>query len=190
MILDRDITKPFAEFIQLLNRNEIPYMIVGSVASIIYGEPRLTHDMDLVIQVQEEESGNLARIFLSDEFYCPDENIIRQEIRRKGQFNIVHNPTMYKFDMIICKSSLYDQEAFKRRTKILFWENTQAVVSTPEDVIIKKLEFYRKGKSEKHLRDIASILRNTEVDQKYIDKWIATLSLQEQWKKMSSIDLT
>jgi hypothetical protein len=185
MSQDKDITKAFVSVVNLLNQNQIPYMIVGSVASMIYGEPRLTHDMDMVIQVEQDEAKQLAAIFSSEEFYCPAVDQIQQEIKRKGQFNIVHQETMYKVDLIICKNSLHDSEEFKRRKKLPFWENTEAFIATPEDIIIKKLEFYRKGKSEKHLRDIASMLLHTSVDQPYLDKWIQTLSLQNEWQQIA-----
>jgi hypothetical protein len=184
MQMDKDITKAFTSVIDLLNQNKIPYMIVGSVASMIYGEPRLTHDMDIVVQVFPEDAKHLLNIFNTDAFTCPPLQTIQEKIQRKGQFNIIHFESMYKIDLILSRNSLHDIEEFKRRKKMPFWEDTEAFIATPEDIIIKKLEFYRKGKSEKHLRDIASILLHTTVDQEYLDKWIKTLSLQTEWGKV------
>jgi hypothetical protein len=179
----------YLSFIQRLEKNSIDYMVVGSIASSVYGDPRLTHDLDIVVKLELEDAGIFERIFPENEYYCPPTDVIAQEIKKSGQFNLIHHESGYKMDVILVRKVLHDTEEFKRRQKVPFWKGQSVFMATPEDIIIKKLEFYRKGGSEKHLRDIASILRHTEVDNPYLDKWIATLALQNEWKKATHVQL-
>lgn len=174
----------FLLFIQALEKNEIPYMVVGSIASSAYGDPRLTHDLDIVVKIEPGDAKLFPKIFPEKDYYCPALETIEAEIKRGGQFNLVHHESGYKFDLIVSKNKLHDSEQFKRRQKKYFWNDQDVFMATPEDVILKKLEFYKMGHSEKHIRDIESILRNTPVDQLYLDHWISTLSLQTEWQKV------
>ena len=186
--MDRNLmVEVYLSFIQRLEKNSLDYMVVGSIASSAYGDPRLTHDLDIVVKLEHEDAGIFPRIFPESEYYCPPVDVIAQEIKSSRQFNLIHHESGYKMDIILMRKVLHDTEEFKRRQKIPFWKGQTVYMATPEDVIIKKLEFYRKGGSEKHLRDIASILRHTEIDTAYLNKWIATLALQDQWTKVKNV---
>ena len=148
----------FLFFIQALEKNEIPYMVVGSIASSAYGDPRLTHDLDIVIQISPADAKLFSLMYSEKDYYCPAVETIELEIKRGGQFNLIHHESGYKMDMIVLKNKLHDSEEFKRRRKNYFWNHQEVFMATPEDIIIKKLEFYRSGQSEKHIRDIESIL--------------------------------
>ena len=90
----------FKIFTARLNKIGIRYMVTGAVAAIIYGEPRLTHDIDLVIELKLEEIKKIEEVFPSEEFYCPPEEAIKLEIKRpsRGHFNIIHRETGFKAD--------------------------------------------------------------------------------------------
>ena len=79
----------FGIYLDILNKNQIQYFVTGSVASIVYGEPRLTHDIDLVIFLREKEVEKFIKAFPIEEFYAPPEEIIRTELKRqvRGHFN-------------------------------------------------------------------------------------------------------
>ena len=79
----------FLVFLRPLNELEIPYMVTGSVAAMLYGEPRLTHDVDLVLQIQQSDIARLARAFPLSEFYFPPEEVVRTELARRvrGHFD-------------------------------------------------------------------------------------------------------
>jgi hypothetical protein len=91
----------FRIFVSRLNKLSIPYMITGAVASIIYGEPRLTNDIDLVINMEPDDAETFADAFPIEEFYCPPPEVIRLEIgrSRRGHFNLIHHATGFKADI-------------------------------------------------------------------------------------------
>lgn len=162
---------------------KIPYLITGAIASIAYGEPRLTNDIDIVADIQEEHLKGLKECFPREDFYLDAETAIRS-IRRKHQFNIIHPSSGLKIDVIISKKDEFDRSRFRRLKRIKPLEDTEANFASPEDVIIKKMEYYKEGGSEKHLRDIAGILKISQemIDLKYIFLWAKRLELEEIWK--------
>ena len=85
----------FAIYTNLLITHQIPYFITGSVASIVYGDPRLTHDIDLVINLHPNQVEEFIKSFPAEQFYCPPEEVIRTEINRsaRGHFNLIHHET-------------------------------------------------------------------------------------------------
>ena len=91
----------FLVFLEPLNRAAIPYMVTGSVASLVYGEPRLTHDVDLVVELNISRAGEFAGLFPMEQFYCPPEEVIRIEALRetRGHFNLIHHATGFKADI-------------------------------------------------------------------------------------------
>ena len=181
----QDLIATFLEVTQKLEAAEIPYMIVGSVASMTYGEPRMTHDLDLVVQVLPKDAAKFEQIFSSEEYYCPPEEIVKPEILRQGQFNLIHHDTGLKIDIVIRKGSEHAKTEFARRLRIPFWQNSEVFMASPEDVILKKLEYFREGASQKHLRDIQGILAQTQIDEAYLQGWISKLGLQLQWAELN-----
>ena len=85
----------FEIFINRLDRADIYYFVTGAVASIIYGRPRLTHDLDLVIELNRSAVSSLSSAFPEDEFYCPPTEVLILEARRslRGHFNLIHYET-------------------------------------------------------------------------------------------------
>lgn len=175
----------FQTILSTLEKQRIPYMIVGSVASIVYGEPRLTKDMNVVVDIAPGTVADFCRTFSSDEFYCPPIEVIRDEVVRRGQFNLIHQLSGLKIDLVVRKDTEHAKTEFSRRRKIPLGEGFEAYIAAPEDVILKKLAYYREGGSEKHLLDIRGILSQTEIDKQYFAEWLAKLMLQEMWAKVN-----
>ncbi len=148
----------FALFTKPLNELGIDYMVTGSVAGIVYGEPRLTHDVDLVLALARKDVHALHDAFPIDDFYCPPVEVIETERARssRGHFNLIHHDTGFKADIYLKSDALHDW-GFAHRVKIPQDESFMWV-APPEYVVIRKLEYFREGGSEKHLRDIAMIL--------------------------------
>jgi hypothetical protein len=174
----------FQDVIQRLEKENIEYIIVGSLAAMVYGEPRLTRDMDLVLDIHPKDATKLEGLFPQPDFYCPPIEILSDEIRNRGQFNLLHVQTGLKVDVVIKKTTPFDQSRFERKQRLELWQDFPANLATAEDVIIKKLEFYREGGSEKYIRDIRGIVSNTKVDQAYLQKWITELRLENEWTKI------
>ena len=161
---------------------EISYLVTGSVASMAYGEPRLTNDIDIVAEIKPQQISAFIGSFPSNEFYI-SEDMIKEAINRKGQFNIIHPSSGLKVDVIIKQNNDFDKSRFNRKQDIQPADSYSASFASPEDVIIKKMEYYREGGSEKHLRDITGILKisGDAVDRSYISDWSKRLGLTEIW---------
>ena len=171
-----------AHVVTVFERLAIPYLVTGSVAAMAYGEPRLTNDIDIVAGITEQHIPSLREAFPAEEYYLY-EDAVRDAIRRPGQFNIIHPASGLKIDVIIRRDTPFDRSRFGRARRIHPAETFDADFAAPEDVIIKKMEYYREGGSEKHLRDITGILvtSGAEVDRSYIVHWAEQLGLVEIW---------
>jgi hypothetical protein len=169
--------------IRLFEQEQFQYMVCGSVGAILYGEPRLTNDMDLVIAVLPQRAPEFARVFTQAGFYCPPVEVLREELTRRGQFNLLHQDTGVKIDCIVLKTDEFSREEFGRRQRQPFSRTQQAELAKPEDIIIGKLQYFQMGSSEKHLRDIQGILRlsREKIDFAYLENWVKKLGLQTQW---------
>lgn len=172
----------FSEIIKILHSENIAYMVVGSLASMSYGEPRLTKDMDMVLSCDPGIGLKLAKLFSPPDYYLPPQEIMGQEIVNRRQFNLLHIPTGLKVDFIIQKADAFAAHEFERRVTVSLLPNFDVMMATPEDVIVKKLAYFQEGRSSKHISDIRGILAHTEVDREYIEHWTNLLNLQAEWQ--------
>ncbi|MBH0178176.1 MAG: hypothetical protein HP491_09990 [Nitrospira sp.] len=172
-----------AHVVHTFERLQIPYLVTGSVASMAYGEPRLTNDIDVVAGIQAADLSGVMAAFPAHEFYLSEE-AIRDAIRRGGQFNIIHPGSGLKVDVMVRKDSPFDRSRFARARALRPVESYEAAFASAEDVIIKKMEYYNEGGSEKHLRDITGMLKvsGEEIDQIYIVEWADRLGLRSIWE--------
>lgn len=177
----------FAYVVDVLEELRVDYMITGSVASIAYGEPRLTLDMDIVVDLPTSLAERLYTKFLPPDYYADLDSILAA-IRENGHFNIIHIPSGSKVDFYQIKKDKFNQEAFSRRHKEAFDEIRLASFSSPEDVIINKLLFYKEGKSQKHISDIKGILQisGDKLDTSYLDMKTKELGIYQHWKKLKT----
>ena len=169
--------------IDVLENLGIPYMVVGSMASMAYGEPRLTQDIDVVVDLHDRHVLRLCAAFPQPEYYVSPE-AAAEAVQHEGQFNIIHPTSGNKVDLLVVKKDAYGQEQFARRQRVEIMPDREGAVARPEDVIIGKMEYYREGGSEKHLRDITGILKVSpdEVDRRYVARWADELGLSEIWR--------
>lgn len=175
----------FYIFTRRLNEAAINYMVTGSVASIIYGQPRLTHDVDFVVELGAADLPRLSAFFPLDEFYCPPLEVMRTEIKRenRGHFNIIHHQTGFKADIYPTGNDAFQMEGIRRKQKIekgsdSFW------IAPAEYVMIKKLQYFAEGRSSKHLTDIRGMLdiSGEIIDMDLLLRWIDEYNLKDIWK--------
>lgn len=169
--------------IDVLEELGVPYMVVGSLASGAYGEPRLTQDIDIVADLKEEHIAPLCEGFPPPEFYLsPD--AAWQAVRRRSQFNIIHPSSGNKIDLLLPRRDAWGLSQLGRRQRVRVLADREGFMARPEDVIIAKMDYYRQGGSEKHLRDITGILKagHAPVDRDYIARWAEELCLTEIWQ--------
>ena len=171
-----------AYVLRVLEQRNIPYMVVGSFASIAYGEARFTQDIDIIVELPASQVASLCLAFPEDEFYVSQE-AAQAAVKHKSQFNVIEPTTGNKVDFIIARNDPWGREQLGRRRRIELLANTQAFTASPEDVIIGKMLYYEEGGSEKHLRDIAGILKvsGDKVDQEYVVRWARAFNLEEIW---------
>jgi hypothetical protein len=128
------------------------------VATIFYGEPRFTVDIDIVVDLPADRIRDFCAAFAPEEFYLREE-AVRRAVRSRSQFNIIHPSSGLKIDIMVSAGTPFDRSRFARIRRIRPGEDFEASFASPEDVILEKLEYYREAGSQKHLRDIAGVLR-------------------------------
>ncbi len=125
-----------------LERYEIPYLITGSMASISYGEPRFTNDINVVADLRLEHVDCFCSSFPAPDYYVYP-NSVREAIRLKHQFNIIHHVSGLKIDVIIPGDDVFERSRAKRGVRRLFAEGLEATFASPEDVILRKMQYLR-----------------------------------------------
>ncbi len=163
-----------------LHSANIAYMITGSVAMNYYAFPRMTRNIDIVIELKEIDTAAFVNLFKGD-FYT-DQDSIAEAIRNHGMFNIIHNKYVLKVDFIVKKSSPFRQMEFQRKRQILV-EKTPMWIVSPEDLILSKLWWSRDSHSEVQISDIRNLFDSVDdLDIVYIDKWVAEMGLQDIYR--------
>jgi hypothetical protein len=155
-----------------LDKLEVPYVVGGSIASSIYGKPRATQDVDVIADLGEEHIPPFVDA-LRDDFYL-DEPAIRDAVRRRSTFNVIHLTTMFKVDVFVAKHDAATAQELARRRPYFPPEAPEAEIAlaSPEDVVVQKLYWYRLGDhvSERQWTDAMSVLavRGKDLDTAYM----------------------
>ena len=175
-------------FVRPLDRLQFRYLVSGSVAAMLYGEPRVTHDIDMVVFLRPHDIARLPEAYPAPEFYLPPPEVIAAEAaRERGQFNVIHSDSGLKADFYIAKRDELHAWAFRNVRQCAFGKMT-ILLAPPEYVIVRKLEFHREGGSDKHLRDIRSMLAISggQIDRAELDEWIRQRGLDAEWRLVST----
>lgn len=169
-------------FVSRFERLAIPYMVTGSAAGIMYGEPRMTHDVDIVIALEMRDVARFVAAFPIEEFYCPPEDVLAIEVRRgqRGHANLISHATNFKADVYIAFDELHRWGLAHRRTIEL--DALKMQVAPVEYVIVRKLEYFREGGSDKHVRDIRSMLQISDIDRAAVESFVAARGLEREWQ--------
>ncbi|HEX6641154.1 MAG TPA: hypothetical protein VF215_08570, partial [Thermoanaerobaculia bacterium] len=164
-----------------LEANRIPYMLTGSLASSMYGIPRATNDIDIVISPTRVQLLSIVQLFQRAGLTVTSEAAV-SALRKRTQFNVIDFPHGLKADLIVQKDREFSAIEFERRETHEV-EGMQLTIATPEDVLLAKLEWARMGDSERQIVDAAGILKvqGAALDTSYIEQWVKRLALEEQW---------
>jgi len=160
----------------------VEYMLVGSMASTYYGEARMTADVDMVADLEYEQVREFVKCLPESEYFV-QEHVIKEAIWDQGMFNIRHKNTGYRVDVFIPKKGEFSKLELANRKKAEF-SGLQIFIAAPEYIILNKLEYYKEGKSEKHLRDISTMIQyqGDRINFGLIDEWAEKLGLAETWR--------
>lgn len=162
----------------------IPYMVTGSMATNFYAVPRMTRDIDLVIELGEAEVERVVGLF-QNEYYI-DSEMVRQAVRQRSMFNMIHHDLVVKVDCVVRKDSEYRREEFSRR-RIVSIEGLPISLVSPEDLILSKLEWAKESRSQMQLNDVRNLLGSVEdLDRAYLNRWADRLGLAELYREVQS----
>lgn len=160
---------------QCLERAGIAYMLSGSVALSYYAQPRMTRDIDLVIEIQSSDLSRLACQL--DDVYYFDEDAAHAAITQEGMFNLLHQESMIKIDCIVRKHHAYRQKEFSRRRRVAFNHTVIWMVSA-EDLLLSKLDWLKDTRSEIQLKDVSNLIASApDLDWDYLQHWAERLGV-------------
>ena len=156
-------------------------MLSGSFSSAYYGAPRSTQDIDLVIAATPVQLRAFVQSLPNSEYYV-DLDAALQAHKGQSMFNVIDLATGWKIDLIFRKSRAFSEAEFRRRQRVKL-EDTLLFLASPEDAVISKLEWAKLAQSQRHIEDVAGILRMRweSLDRSYLEKWISELGLEPQW---------
>lgn len=160
----------------------IPYMLTGSMAANYYAVPRMTRDIDLVVELSAGDAERVCALFEPD-FYV-DRGAARDAVAERGTFNLIHVDLVVKVDFLVRKDSEYRREEFRRRRRMTV-DDLHLFVVTPEDLILSKLDWARDTRSEVQLADVRNLLGGAELDRAYLTRWVTHLGLDELYREVS-----
>lgn len=164
---------------------QLPYMIVGSFASGVYGEARYTRDIDIVVQVSVADLDKLLAVFPEKDFYFSRPAAI-EAIRTSRQFNVIDPAGGSKIDFMIARRDDWGKVQLSRREKKKVFPDLMGYVARPEDVILGKLIYHSQGDSEKHITDIQGMLKESKhlLDMEYLSTWAVKLAVSKTLQKV------
>ncbi len=178
----------FQAAVDALHAVEVPFLIGGSVASSYYGQARFTNDVDIVIRIRPDDAAEFVAAFDHDRFYVSSE-AAQLAARTAGMFNVIEPGTGLKIDFIVAPTDVYTLAQFGLKRPAML-DGVSVFLAAPEHVVISKLRAFAEGESEKHLRDIANMIRymKAPLDQPEIDRWVRHFRLEDAWARVRPAD--
>jgi len=170
-------------FTQLLERLDIPYLVGGSVASSVHGEPRSTNDVDIVADIRSEHLDAFVEAVSAD--YYVSLLAARQAIRSGTSFNVIHVAAAVKVDVFVAGDDEFNHERLRQRQLIDVSDAPPAsmYVDTAENSVLRKLEWFRRGgeASDRQWRDVLAILRlqRSSLDRRHLAMWADRLGVSD-----------
>jgi hypothetical protein len=158
-----------------LTEAQVAYMLTGSFAMNYYAEPRMTRDIDIVIEASLFKKQVLFDIFCED-YYISDTSV-DEALQRSTMFNVIHQASVTKIDLIIRKADEYSHQAFSRRRTVSF-DGIEVSIISKEDLIISKILWSRDSQSAMQKADIINLLESG-YDTEYVTTWLRKCSLMK-----------
>lgn len=170
------------DFVERIEKLDIPYMLTGSMAMMRYSVYRFTADVDIILELKTQDSRKIIEA-LEPDYYVPH-NAVSRAIFNERMFNVIHRETAFKIDCVIKKSSDFQQSSFERREQTDFFGRRIWIISK-DDLIISKLWWAKDSHSEKQLTDVKNLMRNG-FNVGYVKNWsesLGVLNLFEQCRE-------
>jgi hypothetical protein len=170
-----------------LDAFQIEYMLTGSFASSLQGEPRSTHDIDLIVEIEAADADRLVREFPPPDYYLSKSSMI-EAIQSQKMFNLLDIRDGGKVDFWILTTDPFDQARFARRQQDEV-AGTSMKLSSPEDTILAKLKWAQSsGGSEKQFGDALRVyeVQGRTLDEAYLQEWVQRLGLASLWQRLQN----
>jgi len=175
--------KVLAEIARRLEEAGIAYMVTGSVAANFYTVPRMTRDIDIVVELSKQDASRFIPLFAKD-YYLEPETVDRA-VKTKGMFNLIHNEYVIKIDFVVRKETPYRRIEFSRRKKVAVDDRIIYIVA-PEDLILSKLAWAKDSRSEVQLTDVRNLLRSVRgLNRRYLSRWAKELGVQSLYREVN-----
>jgi hypothetical protein len=179
---DADELAVLKDVARRLRGSKVPYMITGSIAANFYTTPRMTRDIDIVVELSERDTDRFVRLF-QDHFYL-EPATVQEAVRSKGMFNLIHNEFIVKVDFVVRKDTQYRRTEFSRKRRIVVDGEPISVVAV-EDLILSKLVWAKDSGSEAQLRDVRNLFDSGKrLDRHYLVRWATRLGILSLYKKV------
>jgi hypothetical protein len=161
-------------------------MLTGSIVSSFQGEPRSTHDIDIVVEIRGDQIAAISEAFPSDR-YSFDDVAARQAVSNRDMFQLMEYASGDKVDFWVLKDDTFDRSVFARRYRDTILGIT-AYLLRPEDTVLRKLLWARDYESNRQYRDALGVfeLQHAGLDMRYLQHWVAELKLDAIWLQMLS----
>ena len=157
------------EVVQRLDKGAIAYMITGSTAANFYTVPRMTRDIDIVVELLERDVERFIRLFENDYYLEPE--TVQGAVKNKSMFNLIHDEYIIKIDFVVRKDSPYRAREFSRRKKVAL-DNQDLYLVSPEDLILSKLEWAKDSRPEVQLSNVRNLSRDVKgLNRRYLTRW-------------------
>ncbi|MBI2361452.1 MAG: hypothetical protein HYV04_21510 [Deltaproteobacteria bacterium] len=170
------------EVARRLEQAGIAYMVTGSIAANFYTVPRMTRDIDIVVELSERDVSRFIPLFAKD--YYLDPEAVDRAVKAKGMFNLIHTEYVIKVDFVVRKDSPYRRKEFSRRKKVSVDDRFLYVVA-PEDLILSKLDWAKDSKSEVQMTDVRNLLRSVAgLDRRYLVRWAKQLGVESLYREV------
>ncbi|MEK7616429.1 MAG: nucleotidyltransferase [Patescibacteria group bacterium] len=155
---------------KILQKLKIPYLVTGGVAIVVWGRPRYTADIDIIIELKKNKIKKILAALILEGYI--DENAVKEALKHKSEFNFIDNETSMKVDFWILQDSDFDKSRLKRAVEREIF-GQKVTFSSPEDLILKKLLWFKESKSTRQLEDIYSVIAiiKDKLDYNYLRKW-------------------
>jgi len=169
-----DLQAGLHKIVNIFEKEDIPYMLVGGMATSFYNKYRFTSDIDLVVGMYPNNLKLLVKHFPN---WLPFLKSFKENAEKGIVFNLTDFETGVKFDFMLYQDSDYNWVAFERRRKVKFG-NTECFISSPEDLFLAKLQWYEVSKSGKQLEDLKFLIKLEGLDKQYLNLWATKLYLK------------
>jgi hypothetical protein len=173
--------------LKILEEQGIHYMVTGSIVSSIQGEPRSTHDIDIVVSIDKNNIDKLVNSFSAPDYYL-DRDAVGQAVETNGMFNVIDMKGGDKVDFWVLTDDAFDRSRFSRAIYESFFGQRMRI-STPEDTILMKLKWAKmSGGSEKQYKDALRVfeVQRYRMDLNYLQDWAKRLDIELLWERLKA----